>query len=156
MKLIRCRKCGAVITTNDTIMQNYMDEIERLSKLAIRDRKNASVYLNKAASLRKISTQIIHLTAQRDEDMRRLTNELGELVSYIRENGLISDDKLYELQEIARKRARQKNAEDEKRVEALYGNFNSILGNSSRRDPTEKVVMKKMGKERIRNEKGAE
>lgn len=144
MKLLRCKKCGAVITTNETMMQNYMEEIDRLSKMAIKDKRNAAVYLNQAASLRKISTQILHLTAQCDSDNRRLLNELGELIHYVRENNLVSDEKLSEIQAAGREKARKNNEADEKRIEELYGNFNSILASRSHRRPTEKAVMKKV------------
>lgn len=144
MKLLRCRKCGATITTNDEVMRNYMEEIERLTKLSIRDKKNKTAYQMQAASLRKIASQIMHLTDQNDEILRVKTNEIAVLNDYIRENGLIPDEKLWELRDFARERARKRIAEDEKKIEELYGNFNSILSNSSRRDPTEKKVLKGM------------
>jgi hypothetical protein len=68
---------------------------------------------------------------------------LNVLVAYVRENGLVSDDKLSELRDKGRERARKKAEEDEKLLEQLYGNFNSILASSSRRDPVEKAVLKK-------------
>ena len=53
MKLLRCRKCGATITTNDEVMRNYMEEIDRLTRLAIKDRKNGatvSIFLSPPVS----------------------------------------------------------------------------------------------------------
>lgn len=142
MKLLRCRKCGATITTNDEVMRNYMEEIDRLTKLAIKDRKNGPSYQMQAASLKKIVTQIMHLTAQNDEALRIKSNEIAMLNDYIREHHLIPDEKLWELRDAARERAYKRIAEDEKKIEELYGNFNSILGNRSRRDPTEKKALK--------------
>lgn len=142
MKLLRCRKCGATITTNDEVMRNYMEEIDRLTRLAIKDRKNGPFYQMQAASLKKIVTQIMHLTAQNDEKMRIVTNELAFLNDYVREHHLVPDEKLWELRDAARERARKRIAEDEKKIEELYGNFNSILGNRSRRDPTENKALR--------------
>lgn len=143
MKLLRCRKCGATITTNDEVMRNYMEEIDRLTRLAIKDKRNGPAYLSQAANLRKVVTQIMHLTASVDESSRIKSNELAFLNDYIRENHLIPDEKLWELRDAARERARKRIAEDEKKIEELYGNFNSILGNRSRRDPTENKALRR-------------
>jgi hypothetical protein len=143
MKILRCRKCGTMITTQDNLMQNYMEEIKRLNDLAIRDRRNRAVYQQQASQLTKIANQILHATTQMEEKQRNLQNELSVLVFYVRENGLVSDDKLSELRDKGRERARKKSEEDEKLLEQLYGNFNSILASSSRRDPVEKAVLKK-------------
>lgn len=144
MKLLRCRKCGTMITTQDDFMRNYMEEIKRLNALAVKDKRNRVIYQQQAAQLTKVSTQILHATTQMDDNRRNLQNELSVLVAYIRENGLISDEKLSELRDIGRERARKKSEEDERMVEQLYGTFDSILGNRSRRDPTEKTVLKRM------------
>lgn len=143
MKILRCRKCGTMITTQDNLMRNYLEEIKRLNALAIKDRRNKPVYLQQASQLTKISNQILHATTQMEEHRRMLQNELNVLVAYVRENGLVSDDKLSELRDKGRERARKKAEEDEKLLEQLYGNFNSILGSSFRRDPVEKTVLKK-------------
>jgi hypothetical protein len=135
-----------MITTQDTLMQNYMEEISRLNNLAMKDRRNRTVYEQQASQLTKIVKQILHSTSQMDEQRRKLQNELSVLTTYIRENGLIPDEKLFELRDKGREIAIKKNEEDEKLVEQLYGNFNSILGSSSRRDPTEKMALKKEGR----------
>ena len=146
MKLLRCRKCGTMITTQDNLMQNYMEEVSRLNNLAMKDRRNRPVYEQQASQLTKVVKQILHSTSQMDEQRRSLQNELSVLTTYIRENGLISDEKLFELRDKGREIAIKKNEEDEKLVEQLYGNFNSILANNSRRDPTEKMALKKEGR----------
>ncbi len=143
MKLIRCRKCGTMITTNDTLMQVYMDKIEELGRFATKDKANRPIYLQQAASLRKVASQIMHLTAQTDEHCRILQNELSALTHYIRDKNLVPDEKLSELREQARVRAPQKTAEDEKKIEALYGEFNSALQNKARKDPTAKAVLRR-------------
>ena len=146
MKILRCRKCGTMITTQDNLMQNYMEEIKRLNSLAIKDKRNSAVYVQQASQLTKVVKQILHATTQMEEQRRKLQNELSVLTTYIRENGLIADEKLWELRDKGRELAKKKSEEDEKLVEQLYGNFNSILGNSSRRDPVEKTVLRKEGR----------
>ena len=138
MKLIKCRKCGATISTDETFVQRMLDDINALSEKARKDRKNAGSYLQQASAIKKIMNQYLHATANRDSFNRRLTNELSVLVAYIRENKLISDEKLAELTNTARQRAAEKEKADEEKVSELYRGFENISINRTRIDPTEK------------------
>lgn len=142
MRLIKCRKCGATIATDETFIQRMLDAINELSDKARKDRRNAPSYLSQAAAIKKIMQQYLHVTANMDTHKRRLTNELSVLISYIRENNLISDEKLAELTAIARERAAEKEANEEERIEELYRGFENISINRTRYDPTEKRGLK--------------
>lgn len=142
MRLIKCRKCGATIATDETFIQRMLDAINELSDKARKDRRNAPSYLSQAAAIKKIMQQYLHVTANMDTHKRRLTNELSVLISYIRENNLVSDEKLAELTAIARERAAEKEAKEEERIEELYRGFENISINRTRYDPTEKRGLK--------------
>lgn len=142
MRLIKCRKCGATIATDETFIQRMLDAINELSDKARKDRRNSPSYLSQAAAIKKIMQQYLHVTANMDTHKRRLTNELSVLISYIRENNLISDEKLAELTAIARERAAEKEAKEEARIEELYRGFENISINRTRCDPTEKRGLK--------------
>lgn len=142
MRLIKCRKCGATIATDETFIQRMLDAINELSDKARKDRRNAPSYLSQAAAIKKIMQQYLHVTANMDTHKRRLTNEMSVLISYIRENNLISDEKLAELTAIARERAAEKEAKEEERIEELYRGFENISINRTRYDPTEKRGLK--------------
>ena len=58
---------------------------------------------------------IIHNTAQMDDRKVTCAAEMAEIVHYIRENALISDEKLDELRRIARERAKIRNKRKSKR-----------------------------------------
>lgn len=138
MRLIKCRKCGATIATDETFVQRMLDDINILSDKARRDRKNSSSYLQQAAAIRKIMQQYLHASANKDTHNRRLTNELSVLINYIRENGLISDEKLKELSTSAREIAAEKERQEEERVNELYRGFENISINRTKADPTAK------------------
>lgn len=142
MRLIKCRKCGATIATDETFIQRMLDAINELSDKARKDRRNAPSYLSQAAAIKKIMQQYLHVTANMDTHKRRLTNEMSVLISYIRENNLISDEKLAELTAIARERAAEKEAKEEEHIEELYRGFENISINRTRYDPTEKRGLK--------------
>lgn len=143
MRLIKCRKCGATIATDETFIQRMLDDVNILSDKARKDRKNSSSYLQQAAAIRKIMQQYLHRTAQIDEESRRLRLEHKALVHYVLDNGLISQAKLQEIDDLARKEFAEKQLEDQKVIERLYGDFENIAINRTKSDPTERKVFKK-------------
>ena len=143
MRLIKCRKCGATIATDETFVQRMLDDVNILSDKARKDRKNSSSYLQQAAAIKKIMQQYLHRTAQIDEESRRLRLEHKALVHYVLDNGLISQDKLQELDNLARKEFENKQREDQSVIERLYGDFENITINRTKNDPTERKVFKK-------------
>ena len=143
MRLIKCRKCGATIATDETFVQRMLDDVNILSDKARKDRKNSSSYLQQAAAIKKIMQQYLHRTAQIDEESRRLRLEHKALVHYVLDNGLISQAKLQELDDIARNEFDKKQLEDQKVIERLYGDFENITINRTKSDPTERKAFKK-------------
>ena len=99
MRLIRCRKCGAALVTEDALIERMNDTIHELNEKA-RHSKNGKIaksYLAEAASVTKMMKGILHNTAQMEARKSGSSYELSEIVHYIREKGLISDEKLDEL-----------------------------------------------------------
>lgn len=143
MRLIKCRKCGATIATDETFVQRMLDDINILSDKARRDRKNDKSYLQQAAAIRKIMQQYLHLTAQMDENRRRLLHEHKVLVRYVLDNELVSQENLNRLNEIARKAYEEAQQEDQKAVNRLYGDFKNISINRTKADPTECRALRK-------------
>ena len=141
MKLIKCRKCGATIATDETFVQRMMDDINALSEKARKDRKNQASYIQQVAAIRKIMQQYLHATANMDSYHRRLTNEMSVLINYIRENNLISDEKLAELTNKARERAAEKERAEEEKIKELYRGFENISINRTKADPTERNAL---------------
>ena len=141
MKLLRCRKCGTVITTQDAMVENMLAEINKINDLAIKASKNkekqvAALYMQQSAQLSKLMKQIIHIASQLDESYRRLNQEKGVLVHYLFSNNLITEDKLHELEKKARERAAEADKKDQAEIERLYGDFCSICTNRTKSDPT--------------------
>lgn len=67
MKLIRCRKCGAALVTEDALIERMNDTIHELNEKA-RHSKNGKIaksYLAEAASVTKMMKGILHNIAQR-------------------------------------------------------------------------------------------
>jgi len=136
MRLIKCRKCGATICTDEAFLQRMLDRISELNSMARKDRKNANSYIQEAAAVKKVMTQYLHRTSQVDSDNRRMKNELSVLVQFVLENGLVSQEKLNELNKIARERATANEEKDTQIVAQLYGDFENTMINRTKYDPT--------------------
>lgn len=66
---------------------------------------------------------ILHNTAQMEARKSGSSYELSEIVHYIRENDLISDEKLDELRKTARERAKIRNEENQKKLIGYMANI---------------------------------
>lgn len=148
MNLIRCRKCGTVITTQETMIDNMMDELNRLNRLAEKAAKHnqsmMNVYQQEAIQVRKLIGQIIHLTSQMDKNARRVLQEKSVIVHYALENNLLTIEKIHELELIARDRAAKADERDRREIKKIYGDFESMLTNRSKKDPTAKKAIKEV------------
>lgn len=140
MRLIRCKKCGSAITTEDGLIERMNDTIHELNEKArhCKNGKMANSYLAEAASVTKMMKGIIHSTAQIEERKTTLLCEYTEIVHYLRTNNLITDEKLDELRDIGRKKAEAKNAESQANIDRIYGTYKSLYtpANNTKADPT--------------------
>lgn len=143
MRLIKCRKCGATIATDETFIQRMLEDINALSEEARKDRKNQSTYMQQASAIRKIMQQYLHTTANMDERRMELQCKLSILWNYVHDNNLIDDETLNSLMCEAEVIAQERIKAEEERVNELYRGFENISINRTKRDPTEKRVMKK-------------
>lgn len=143
MRLIKCRKCGATIATDETFVQRMLADINDLSEKARKDKKNSSSYLQQASAIRKIMQQYLHTTANMDERRRELQCKLSILWNYVHDNDLIEEKLLYELMVKGEEIAKQRIAEEEERVNELYRGFENLSINRTKRDPTEKQGLRR-------------
>ena len=143
MRLIKCRKCGATIATDETFIQRMLDDINILTEKSRKDGRNSHSYLQQASAIRNIMKNYLHRTAQMDAEMMETRAELGALICYVRENGLITDEKLAEITTPARLKARERIRQEEERVNELYRDFENISINRTKADPTEKLGMRR-------------
>lgn len=145
MRLIHCKKCGAAVVTEDALIERMNDTIHELNEKARRSKHGgiAKSYLAEAASVTKMMKGIMHNTAQIEE--RRVTchMEMSELVHYLRENNLITEEKLDELRQIARDKAKRRNEENQKEIDRIYGQYKSLYtpANNTKADPTARKAM---------------
>ena len=145
MRLIHCKKCGAAMVTENALIERMNDTIHELNEKARRSKHGgiAKSYLAEAASVTKMMKGIIHNTAQMEDRRTTCSCELAEITHYLRENNLVSDEKLDELRAVARKKAEVKNAENQKEIDRIYGEYKSTYtpSNKTKADPTANKAM---------------
>lgn len=145
MKIIRCKKCGSPVCTDEAIIERMSDTIQELHEKSRHSKGlKSQSYLAEAAAVKKILVQIIHCTSQIEERKETKTAELGEIVHYLRAHKLITDDKLDELKEIARQKVKAWNKADENHIKELYGEYKShyVSYNNTKADPTANKAIK--------------
>ena len=73
---------------------------------------------------------------------------MAEIIHYIRENNLISDEKLDELRKTARARAKIRNEENQKEIDRIYGKYRGsyIPSNNTKSDKTAEIAIRNAGK----------
>lgn len=150
MRLIHCRKCGAALVTEDALIERMNDTIHELNEKA-RHSKNGKIaksYLAEAASVTKMMKGILHNTASMEARKSGSSYELAEIIHYIRENNLISDEKLDELRKTARARAKIRNEENQKEIDRIYGKYRGsyIPSNNTKSDKTAEIAIRNAGK----------
>lgn len=151
MRLIHCQKCGTAIVTEDAFVERMQDAVHELNEKArkTRNNKNAQSYIREASSITKMMKGILHNTAQMTDRKLTCQLEMCEIVYYLRKNNLISDEKLDELRETARKKAEARNSENEKEIQRIYADYHSIynLSNRTKADLTAERAVTKAGRD---------
>lgn len=140
MKLIKCKKCGSAIVTEDALLERMNDTIHELTEKARnpKNKKNANSYLAEASNVTKMMKGILHNTAQMEERKVTCSLELSEIVHYLLQNNLITHEKLDELRAIARNKAKERNIQNQKELDRIYGNYKSLYTpcNKTKNDST--------------------
>lgn len=140
MKLIKCKKCGSAIVTEDGLLERMNDTVHELNEKARKSKNGrvANTYLSEASNVTKMMKGILHNTAQIEERRRLYYNESREIVRYLRENNLITDEKLDELRAIAKEKAEAGNLKNQKEIERIYGKYKALYTpfNNTKSDTT--------------------
>ena len=147
MRLIHCKKCGAALVTDDALIERMNETIHELNEKARKSKHGgiAKSYLAEAASVTKMMKGIIHNTAQLEYRRTTVQAELSEIVAYINKHNLIPDDVMNELRKTARMKAKERDAENQKEIDRIYGAYNSLYSpvNKTKADPTANKAIRK-------------
>ena len=144
MKLIKCRKCGTPLASNDLMIQRLLDGMEEANKNAMKS-KNASqryIYIQQASQYKQLIKSITHATTQLEERRTYERAELKELVKYLMKNNIMTCEEISLIQDSARKNVEIAIKEERQKISKLYQDGYNELYNNSKSYTTHKKAMK--------------
>lgn len=137
MKLVKCKKCGATVMTAETLLSSMQEEYNELVSKSRRAKgADKNIINQQMAHINKMMVAVCHSTSEAEQRKTVANNYLRRLKTHVLENGLVSPELLDDIENEAREEAKRKAAEDEKRLAEIYGDFNSVLTNRTKSDPT--------------------
>ena len=143
MKLIKCKKCGSSIMTDETVLAAMQEEYNALVKKSHKARgADKQLIVQQLKHLHKMMVAVCHSSSEGEIRRNNAHNELCALKKYIVENNIISFDVLDRIQNEARELTLKKIAEDEKKIAEQYGDFENTFCNRTKADPTPKEALR--------------
>ena len=152
-----------MVTDDDNILERIMDESREERTMAEEEEKKANDMITNgnelvskgnnliskaktrranAKQLDKLATQIQHRRTQLNDRENLKIHEASVIIQYILSNNLVTEEKLEELQEIAKEKAEKARMEEERELDLLYKSFSTYTGNRTKADPTYKDATK--------------
>lgn len=144
MKLIRCQKCGTVVISEESFLQNILDMMDDACRKARRakSRSERSALLHEAAEYRSMYRSFMHHLTERD---RAAHNEAGFIVSeihkHLREGGTVTLDNFQALCDKGKAHAAAVRQRENKELALIYGPCEDI-SNHTMPSPVERAAMK--------------
>ena len=144
MKLIKCKKCGTPMASNDLMIQRLLDGMEEANKNALKTKNGAhrNAYVQQASQYKQLIKSITHATTQLEERKTQERAELKELVRYLMDNNIMTSEEIALIQDSARKKVAIVVKEERQKISKLYQDGYNELSNKSKSDITYKKVVK--------------
>lgn len=143
MNLIRCHKCGAMVISDESLLQNIIDAMEEATRLA----RNGKPYqrnarLQEAAEYRSIYKGLMHHITERDRAERVTPHELSELIHHVLFNNLMTRAEVDAVCVRGKAIAAAARVREDKEIQRVYGNFETIC-NRTKPNPTERAALER-------------
>lgn len=142
MQLIRCRKCGAVIVSDETFLQTILDTIEETNRRAQRCHPSKrSLYLREAAGYQSMFKAFMHNLTQKQAAEYKHCYILSVMRKYLLDNNILSEEQIKALYDEGERKAELAKQRAEKEIRRVYGEYETAR-NRTMPSPTERAAMK--------------
>lgn len=144
MQLIRCHKCGTVVISEESFLQNILDAMDEACRHARRAKSSAerNAYLQEASEYKAMYKSFMHHLTERD---RASSNEssfiVAEIHKYLRNGGTVTESNFQSPCDKGKARAAAIKYQENRELERIYGSFNTVC-NRTMPSPTERAAMK--------------
>lgn len=144
MKLVKCRKCGTAVMTDDTLLETMVDEMNECNRLSrtTKDPSKRNSYLQQASQLKKMVTQIQHRTTEMETRKYSNLTTLARLKAFVVENNLMTWDQINEIEDKAIAESKLKDKKDSEDLEKIYGSYRNSMVNRTNKDTTARQAFK--------------
>lgn len=152
MRLIRCRKCGAVVTGEDDFVQEIHDALERQTRIVItgRTRREREAAQERAANLRAVYKAYMHNLTTLQYAQEIAPSVLQAVKVYCYKHKRMTQDEWDAAVAQGKADARMRQIRAKQEMELCYGSARSVI-DSARRDPTFNAAAQKINRDSRRN-----
>lgn len=141
MKLIRCQKCGTVVISEETFLQNIMDAMEDTCRKARRakSRSERDALLQEAAEYRSMYKAFMHHLTERDRTAHNVdAYKVSELYSALVRTGRMSAAEFQAICAAGEEKAKIRRDAEDKELNAIYGCYETVCNRTQCRAPQKK------------------
>ena len=120
MKLVKCKKCGSVIMTSETLLSNMQDEYNNLIKKSQKAKPaERQIIVQQLSQLKKMMVAVCHSSSESELRKNAAYNEVILLKKYIIENNIMDQNTLDQIQGEAREAAKRKAESPQRKEKSL-------------------------------------
>ena len=137
MKMLYCKKCGAAVISDETLLQSILDRLEETQNQALHARSNAEkqVYMQAASEYKTMYKSMMHNITSREYAEAVIPYILRELIQVIKSRKLLTDAEIEQIYADGKASAKKVQDHTRKMEKEIYGDFESAC-NRSKGDPT--------------------
>lgn len=146
--MLRCRKCGAAVISDESLIQTVLDLHEDAVKRAKYGQpKKRPGALAEAAEYKAMYKALMHNISNKDYAEAVTPYVLKILLDEIKARGLLTEAEIAACYEKGRELAQTRKEQAEKEIRRIYGEAHSAAGRAYR-DPTANAAIARIEKER--------
>ena len=151
--VLRCQKCGHVITGQDDFMNTIAERVNRnILKMRNADDFERQVLIQENAMYSHYLKNVLDVQYRLKKLELKDTAFLEEILAYCRTYKILDKATLDYLREAAHKKQRMQAKNVSKELERIYGDYWNCCNNRTMPDPTARKALKRvMSNDRIRN-----
>lgn len=141
MKLIRCRKCGTFVISEEMFLQPMIDTLEEATRSAhlAKNREDRYAYLADVANYRAFIRVFMHHLTERDKAAHNVdAYKVAALYDALVRTGKITEEEFKAAVAEGNSRAAKKREAEDRELRVIYGDYDSYkkarLPNPTERD----------------------
>lgn len=148
MRMLRCRKCGAAVISEDTLIQSVLDQwAAARQKVEGAKGKRYTMATQEAAEWKQVYKSLMHNISNKDYAESVTPFILHEFVAVIRANGWMTDAEIDATYMRGKQAAQVRREQAEREIRRIYGGL-EYAPPLPHKDPTANKAISRVDRER--------